>query len=31
MILDSVGIYGFQLVKEFVGRDRNRLVVYRRS
>ena len=31
MILDSVGTYGFQLVKEFAGRDRNRLVVYRRS
>jgi len=31
MLLNSAGTYGFRLVKEFVGKNRNRLVVYRRS
>jgi hypothetical protein len=31
MLLDTAETYGFRPVKEFVGKDRNRLVVYRRS
>ena len=30
MLLDSAGAHGFRLIKEFVGKDRNRLVVYSR-